>query len=212
MMRTNMNSLLPLLVVALVPVAAGCTLGRTAPFDSVKDVTVMRLQGQEAPQNSAGPFGALLVIPGIPPELQQMGQQAMQGLQQMLPPGLIPPGLIPGGGPMSQTPQNAPRFKNFVILGQMPLTDEETKEELLDLFGSEGSFAAEKGQCFTPGMGITMSRPNEPPVDLLISIQCNQAMGDGFKWPYPVNGFTPETKQKLTKIHEKLWGPVPPGA
>jgi hypothetical protein len=209
-----MNSLAPLLVVvALAPAAAGCIGGRTAPFSDVNkaQITVMRLQGQETPQNNAGPLGQLPAIPGIPPELQQMGQQAMQGLQQMLPPGLIPPGLIPGGG-LQQTPQNAPRFKNFVILAQMPLSDDETAEELLDVFGSESSFTAEKGNCFTPGMGVTMGRPNEPPVDLLISIQCNQAMGDGFKWPYPANGFSPEAKQRLTRIYEKLWGPVPPGA
>ena len=35
---------------------------------------------------------------------------------------------------------------------------------------------------------------------------------DGARWPYPVNGFTPETRAHLSKIYEKMWGPVPPGA
>jgi hypothetical protein len=177
-------------------------------------ITVLKLQGQEAPPVATAPApGQAPLIPGIPPELQQMGQQALQGLQAALPPGIIPPGLIPGQGapPVAQPAQ--PRFKNFVILGQQPLNDEEIKEELLDIFGSESSFSADRGNCFYPGLGISMVRPNSPvPVDLLVSLSCNQAQGDGFKWPYPVNGFTQETSQRLTKVYEKLFGPVPPGA
>jgi len=198
----------------LAPLAAlttGCA-GVAAPFNELdkSQVTVMRLQGQEAPQNQQAQLPQIPGLP-IPPELQQMGQQALQGLSQMLPPGLIPPGLIPGA-PMQQNQANLPRFKNFVVLAQMPLTDEDQKAELIDIFGHESNFQAEHGQCFTPGLGVSMTRQNGPPVDLLISIGCNQAMGDGFKWPHPVNGFTPETRTRLTKVYEKLWGPVPPGA
>jgi hypothetical protein len=202
-----------LLVLVATPFAAGC--GRTAPFNELdqSQITVMRLQGQEAPAPAAGGLaGAIPQIPGLPPEIQAMGQQALQNLQTMLPPGLIPPGLLPGLGGMAQPTQQLPRFKNFVVLASMPLSDEEAKDELLDIFGHESNFQAEHGQCFTPGLGVSMSRPNQPPVDLLISIQCNQAMGDGFTWPYASNGFTPESRQKLTKIYEKLWGPVPAGA
>ncbi len=203
----------------MAPFVYGCA-SRTAPFDQMDQaqITVLRLQGQEAPAPAPvtpAPAGPAL-IPGIPPELQQMGQQALQGLQQVLPPGVIPPGLIPGQPttPQVQPQQQLPRFKNFVILAQQPLVDEEAKNELLDIFGSESSFSGDRGNCFYPGLGISMVRPNNPvPVDLLVSFSCNQAMGDGFKWPYPMNGFTAETSERLSKIYQKLWGaPVPPGA
>jgi hypothetical protein len=204
----------------LAPLVTGCA-SRTAPFNDMDkaQITVLRLQGQEAPATPAATAatGATL-IPGIPPELQQMGQAALQGLQQVLPPGVIPPGLLPGqpATPVVQPAQ--PRFKNFVILSQRQLTsddaDEELKDQMLDIFGDEDSFSGERGNCFYPGLGISMVRPNSPtpPVDLLISLSCNQAMGDGFRWPYPTNGFTAETHQKLARLYEKLWGPVPPGA
>jgi hypothetical protein len=215
MLRISMTPLRTLAVLAfLAPFTTGC-FGRTAPFNSLDKapITVMRLQGQEAPQAAAQ--AQLPQIPGlpIPPEFQQQMQQAVQGLAQMLPPGLIPPGLIPGAPMGQQNTANLPRFKNFVILAQMPMTDDDARDELLDIFGHESSFSADKGQCFTPGMGISIARGgSEPPVDLLISISCNQAMGDGFKWPYEKNGLTPETKTRLTHMYEKLWGPVPPGA
>jgi hypothetical protein len=106
------------------------------------------------------------------------------------------------------------RFLNFVVLGKQPLMDEEVKTEILDIFGDEGSFSADRGNCFYPGFGLSMVRPNNSmPVNLLISFSCNQAMGEGFKWPYKVNGFTPETHQRLSKIYENIWRmQVPPGA
>jgi hypothetical protein len=57
-----------------------------------------------------------------------------------------------------------------------------------------------------------MQRPNAPEVDLLVSLSCNQVKMDGARWPFPVNGFTPDARNHLAKIYEKLWGPVPPGA
>jgi hypothetical protein len=203
----------------MAPFVYGCA-ARTAPFNEMDEaqITVLRLQGQEAPPvqpATPAPGQPPQLIPGlpIPPELQQMGQQALQGLQQMLPPGVLPPGLVPGQAAPAPVAPPQPRFKNYVILAQTPLTDEEIKEEILDIFGDEDSFSAERGQCFFPGMGVSMVRPSNPvPVDLLISLSCNQAMGDGFRWPYPTNGFTPDTHQRLSKVYEKLWGPVPPGA
>src|SRR5262249_43026972 len=150
--RPSRASLGVFVVVAALPLATGCIGGREAPFNEPADkaqITVMRLQGQEAPPNNGGPPARPPALPGIPPELQQRGQQPSQGLQRVPPPGLIPPGLIPGATPVQQ---NAPRFKNFVILAQMPLADEEAKDELLDVFGHEGNFTAEKQQCFTPGL------------------------------------------------------------
>ena len=217
-MNRSLLSLTGLLVV--LPLAAGCA-SRTAPFNEMDQaqITVLRLQGQEvqpAPQPAAT---APTLIPGMPADLQAIGQQAAAAINQAVP-GLIPPNLLPGANPQPQQPvqQQQPRFKNFVILAQMPLTDESVKNEILDIFGSEKSFQVDRGNCFFPGMGISMQRAPQAnqapqaPVDLLISLSCNQAMGDGFRWPYPNNGFTPDAHQRLTKIFEKLWGPVPSGA
>lgn len=206
-------------LMVVLPLAAGCA-SRTAPFNEMDQaqITVLRLQGQEVQQQPQPAATNPTLIPGMPADLQALGQQAAAAINQAVP-GLIPPNLLPGATQPTQPAQPpAPRFKNFVILAQMPLTDEGVKNEILDIFGSEKSFQADRGNCFFPGMGISMQRAPQqnqapqPPVDLLISLSCNQAMGDGFRWPYPVNGFTPDTHQRLTKVFEKLWGPVPPGA
>ena len=210
----------------LTPFAVGCA-SRTAPFDTMDkaQITVLRLQGVEQPPQAApaapqpaNPLGLPAIpIPGLSPEQQAQLQAAGNQILNGLPPGLIPPGLIPGAGtPQPQAmpqQQQLPRFKGFVILAQMPLSDVKVKDEILDLFGSEKSFQAGHAQCFTPGMGIAMTspdKPGQPPVELLVSLSCNQAMGDGFKWPYKTNGFTPDTSQRLAKVYEKLWGAVPP--
>lgn len=217
-MNRSLLSLTALLVV--LPLAAGCT-SRTAPFNEMDQaqITVLRLQGQEPPPQPVAQPAQPGLIPGIPAELQAGAAALGQAVNQAVP-GLIPPGLLPGLTPQVQQPVQPPqpRFKNFIILAQMPLTDENVKNEILDVFGSEKSFQADRGNCFFPGMGISMQRAPQanqapqPPVDVLISLSCNQAMGDGFRWPYPYNGFTPEAHQRLTKVFEKLWGPVPSGA
>ena len=155
------------------------------------------------------------LIPGIPPELQKLGEQAAAGLQGVLPPGLIPPGLIPGMQPAQPQPmaQQLPHFKQFVIIGQpIQLNDEDVHGQILDLFGSEDSFQADHPNCFSPGMGISINRSGQPPVDLLVSFSCSQAMGDGFRWPHKVNGLTPDANKTLSGIFAKFFGPVPPGA
>lgn len=203
----------------LVPLATGCA-SRTAPFNDMDQaqITVLRLQGQEQPAPiTTTPTTGTTLIPGIPPELQQMGQAALQGLQQVLPPGVIPPGLLPGQPTTPVVTQPVqPRFKNFVILSQRQLSgddaDTDLKDQILDVFGDEDSFSTDRSSCFYPGLGVSIVRPNSTPVDLLISLSCNQAQGDGFKWPYAKNSFTSDTHGKLSKIYEKLWGPVPPGA
>jgi hypothetical protein len=152
----------------------------------------------------------------MPADLAQLGQQIAQGAQAALP-GLIPPGLIPGVGTPATTtmPQQPPvdMFKAWAVVGQrMQVTDEDTREEILDLFGDEDSFQAERGNCFSPGMGISIARSGGAPIDLMVSLSCSQAQGDGFQWPYKVNGLTPDTSSRLAKIFEKFFGPVPPGA
>jgi hypothetical protein len=159
------------------------------------------------------PHGPATGIPGlpslpIPAELQQLGQQVLQGLQGAVP-GVIPPGTLPGTQPAQPA---LPQFKGMSIVAQMPVTDEHLKDELLDIFGHESNFSNQVGNCFSPGMGIVMQRPNAPEVDLVVSLSCNQTKIDGARWPYPANGFTPEARAHLAKIYEKLWGPVPSGA
>lgn len=191
---------------------AGCA-SRAAPFNDLDDasVTVLKLQGQEMAPTPMGPAAAspfpMLPIPGITPEQIQQGLGALQG---MLPPGLIPPGLIPAPGGAMPAPANAPRFNGFVILAQQPLMDDEMKDEILDVFGDEESFSANRGSCFFPGLGFVFQDPSMPTVELMVSFSCNQAMGNGFRWPHDQNGLTPESANTLRLIHERLFGPVPP--
>jgi hypothetical protein len=218
---TTMNSRSTFAVLALLaPLAIGCA-GRTAPFNEMDkaQITVLRLSQPPPPVTAPSALPGvpgLPGIPGIPPELQQMGQQVLAGVQQALPPGILPPGLIPGAQPAQPAapvqPQ-VPLYKNaFAITAQMPLTDETLKNDLLDLLGKEDNFKGSRGNCFMPGMAISMQRPGQPPADVMISLSCNQAVGDGFKWPYAGNGFSPEAHDKMTQIYTKLWGPVPAGA
>lgn len=195
-------------LVAILPLAFGCA-ARTAPFDQMDraQVTVLRLQ---APQQQA-PLGG--VLPGglpVPPEMQQMGQAVLQGVQQALPGlGNALPGLIPGA---QQQQQQFPQFKGYSIVQTAPM-DDSLKDQLLDIFGSESSFSNQVQNCFTPGMGIVLQQPNAPEVDLIISFSCNQAKMDGARWPYPVNGFTPDARTQLAQIYERVFGAqVPPGA
>lgn len=170
-------------------------------------MTVLRLS-QPQPQQAAGIPG-VPGIPGlpIPQEWQQAGQQVLQGMGGMIP-GLG--GMIPGQQPQQQPA--AQQFKGYTVGGAMPLADDRLKDEIIDVFGHESNFNANRGNCFTPGMGVVLQRPNAPPVELLVSFTCNQAMMDGARWPYQVNGFTPEARDRLSKVYEKLFGPVPAGS
>lgn len=205
----------------LVPCAVGCA-SRAAPFDDMDQaqITVLRLQGVEPPPVVAPPVAAVpgipgLAIPGLSPEQQAQLNAAGQGLLQgatTLIPGLG--NLLPGAGGAAPAPvvQEQPRFKGFVILAQMPLNNDTIKDDLLDIFGDEDSFqAGSNPSCMTPGMGVSMARPNAAPVELLISFSCQRAVGDGFAWPHKADGFTPDTAQKLNSIYQQLWmQPVPP--
>ena len=207
-------------LVAVAPLTTGITgcVSRAAPFDGLDEasVTILKLQGMEtaampmAPQ--ASPF-PMLPIPGLTPEQQAQMQQGLQALgaqvQQVIP-GLIPPGMIPAPGGTPMAPATAPRFNGFVILAQQPLMDEDMKSDLLDLFGDEESFSGNRGNCFHPGLGVVFQDPSMPNVEVMISFSCNQAMGNGFRWPHDVNGLTPESSNTLRIIHERLFGPVPP--
>jgi hypothetical protein len=204
-----------LAVVALAPLATGCA-SRAAPFDGLDaaQTTILKLgpQGAAAPVPGAAPGGFNLPIPGLTPEMQAQIQAGLGQLGQqaggLIPPGLLPPGLIPT---MPGTPaQQAPQFNGFAILGQQPVMEEDMKDDLLDLFGDSDSFSRTAGNCFTPGMGIVFQDPSMPNVEIMVSFSCNQAMGNGFRWPHETNGFTPETSEKLRVVYERLFGALPP--
>lgn len=203
----------------LVPLAAGCA-GRTAPFNEMDkaQITVLRLSQPPPPAApvAATPTGIPgLAIPGLTPEMTQMGNTLLQGAAAALPPGLIPPGLIPGTTattPTAPVQPQAPLFKNsFAILAQQNVTDENLRNEILDILGSEDSFSGTPGQCFTPGMAFSMMRPGLAPADVMVSLSCNQVKADGFQWPYKGNGFSPEAQSKMAAVYAKIWGPVPAG-
>jgi hypothetical protein len=208
LVHTAMNHLPKIAgLVALLPLAFGCA-ARQAPFDTLdrSQVTVLRLK-QPQP-GAASP--SVPTIPGLPAELQQMGQAVLQGAQTVVPglSNMLPPGLIPG---QQQQQQQLAQFKGYSIESQA-LADDHIRDAVLDLFGHESSFTATQQNCFSPGMAFVFQRPNAPQVEILISLSCNQAKIDGAQWPYPVNGFTPDTRNELGKIYEKLFGQVPPGA
>jgi hypothetical protein len=119
-------------------------------------------------------------------------------------PGLPPIPGLPGAQPAQ------PKFNGYSILGQS-YGDDDSKDEVLDLFGDEDSFNQNRGQCFTPGMAfIFQPSDGSPNVELMVSFSCNQAVGNGFQWPYSANGFTPESANKLRNIYQRAFQTPPP--
>ncbi len=209
-LRGLLGTLKVALVVGGVAAATGCAGKPAAPFDTLKtsQVTAFRLQNYEPPAAQAPQAGG---IPGLPPEIQQWVQAGAQGLQQLIPPGLLPPGLLGGtsGAPLQAAP-DAPRFPlaapNFRILSQTPVIDEDLKEDLGDLFGSEKSFDSSQANCMYAEMGLAFSSAmgnNE----LLVSFSCNRVEARGFAWPHSSTGMKPNTVKKLSELVAKLWPP-----
>jgi hypothetical protein len=210
-------------LVALGALASACASKPAAPFDTLKNaqVTALWLQNYEPPEQAQAapePQQPGMAVPGLPPEIQQWAQQALPGLQQLLPPGLIPPGMLEGmQQPQQQAappPQQAaaPRFPmsppNFRILTQTPVMDPELKEQLAELLGDEDNFQAEHNNCLYAEMGLSWSpAPGAPPNDLLVSYSCNRVEARGFAWPHPYRGMKPDTHKELAGIVQKLWPP-----
>lgn len=213
----NMTSTLKAASVLALAVSSMACASRTAPFDDLDQaqVTILKLQqpAAVAPIPGAPTGGLPFAIPGLSPEqqaqlgtaFQQSFQQGATLLQQILP-GFQIPGMPTGTAPVQQP---ARTFNGFAVAGETPLADEDMREELLDIFGDEESFNGNRGQCFTPGMGVVFSDPQKGNVELMVSFACNQVQGNGFQWPYPVNGMTPTTFGKLRRIYEQMWGPLP---
>jgi len=211
---TATRSVLGLLV--LVPLAAGCS-GRASPFNDMDQaqVTILKLQGQPQPSLIPGaqPGGGLpmIPIPGLSPDqnqqLQQGANQLLQGAGQLIPGFQIPgmPGAQPG-----VMPQQQQMFNGFAVQASTPVADENTRNKLLDLFGKDDSFNTQVGPCFTPGMGVIFSDPKHGNVELMVSFACNQVQGNGFKWPHPSNGMTPDTSNQLRMIYQQFFMQPPP--
>lgn len=188
------------------PLAAGCNK-RTAPFGNLDDasMTILKLQGD---QNANNPLsGFPIPIPGMTQEQQQqLGQipgQILGPFQQMIP-------QIPGL-PFFGANANQPKFNNYTVLGSS-YGDDDTKSEILDIFGHEDSFNQNRGQCFSPEMAVVFTPADgSPNVELMVSFACNQAVGNGFQWPYPSNGLTNETSNKLRTIYSRSFQTVPQG-
>jgi hypothetical protein len=211
-MRLSLQSS-ALLTVALATV--GCASTPAAPFDSLKtaNATAFRLQNFEppaAPVAAPGAPGAAAPIPGVPPEIMSWIQQGAQGLQQLIPPGILPalPGAVPA--PAAPVAAQVPRFHGFRILGQTPVTDQDLREELGELLGDEDSFDNKYARCapgvIYPEMGLSFAGgPTAQPSDILISFSCSQIVSRSFAWPHPATGLKPETVSKLTETVQKLW-------
>jgi len=195
------------------PVVAGCS-GRASPFNDLDNaqVTILKLQGQQTPSPIPGAQPGqfpTLPIPGLTPEqqaqLQQGAQQFGQAVGQMIP-GLQLPGM-PGTQPVQQPQQT---FNGSVVLGSTPVADEDMKNRLLDDFGKEDNFNRNVGPCFTPGMGVVFSDPKKGNIELMVSFSCNQVQGNGFRWPHPANGMTPEVSNDLRMIYQQMFMQPPP--
>jgi hypothetical protein len=183
--------------------AGGCASAPAAPFDTLKNsqLVAYRLQNYEPPAAPvatapAGQPGALPVIPGLPPEIQQWAQQALPGLQQLIPPGILPP--MPGAAaPVPAPAAQVPRFVDFRILGQTQVLDPELREDLGDLLGDEDNFQAQHSGCMYPELGLSFTSQSGQRNDLLISFSCNQINAVNFTWPHASSGMSPDLVKKL---------------
>jgi hypothetical protein len=192
-------------------VTVGCAGKPAPPFDTLKtaNLTAFRLQNYEPPPpapGTAAPTGPF----GFPPEIQAWANQAGQGLQQLLPPGLLPPGMFPQGGgpaaPPTAAQDTTPRFHGFRILGQTQVIDEDLKDELAKILGKESNFDNNHPACLYAEMGLSFSSGG-PSNDMLISFSCNQVNARTFAWPHPATGMKPKTVQNLSEVVQKLWPP-----
>ena len=196
-----------------------CASAPAAPFDALKNsnATAYRLQNFEppaatvpAPGTPGAPGAAPLSIPGVPPEIMSWIQTGAQGLQQLIPPGILPglPGA-PGVAAAPVAPQ-APRFHNYRILAQTQVMDEDLREKLGEILGDSDSFDNQYARCapgvIYPEMGLSFSLgPTAQPSDVLISFSCSQVVSRSFAWPHPSTGMKPDTIASLTEVVQKLW-------
>jgi len=212
-MRSHTSFLATTLLAGLSSMA--CASAPAAPFDSLKNAnaTAYRLQNFEPPAAAApaagAPGAAPLAIPGVPPEIMSWIQTGAQGLQQLIPPGILP-GLPGAAAPTVAAAPEAPRFHNYRILGQTQIMDPDLREKLGDILGNPSSFDNQYARCapgvIYPEMGLSFSTgPTAVPSDVLVSFSCSQAVSRSFAWPHPATGLKPDTVASLTELVQKLW-------
>jgi hypothetical protein len=193
----------------------GCASAPAAPFDTLKtaNVSAFRLQNYEPPAAVPVMPAAGGIIPGLPPEITQWAQQALPGLSQLIPPGLLPPGLLQGmsaqPAPVQQQQQEI-RFPmsqpNFRILGQAQVIDPDLREALGKLLGNPDSFQADHANCMYAEMGLSFTGSlGGAPNDMLISFSCNTVEARSFAWPHPNRGLKPDTVKQLDALVQKIW-------
>lgn len=192
--------------VLLGAIATGCASSPVAPFNQLEksNLLVFRLQNYEPPPAPAPAAGQPVpLLQGLPPEIQTWIQQGAQGLQQLIPPGLL--NNLTQGAAAPPAP-DAPRFYGFRILGQTQVADPDLKKQLASLFGTKDNFEAPKTNCLYPELGFSFGPgPGSPSNDFLVSFSCNQVQSRSFPWPYPYTGMTSNTVSDLTQIVKKLW-------
>ena len=187
-------------------ISAGCASAPAAPFNQLEksNLLVFRLQNYEPPPAPAPAVGqAAPILQGLPPEIQSWIQQGAQGLQQLIPPGLLPNLAQAAAAPPAP---DSPRFYGFRILGQTQVADPDLKRQLADLFGTKDNFEVPKTNCLYPELGFSFGPgPGSPSNDFLVSFSCNQVQARSFPWPHPYTGMTSNTVTNLTQIVKKLW-------
>ncbi len=200
-----------LVSIGLLAVAtAGCASSPAAPFNQMEKGSVLafRLQNYEPPPPPAGaaaPQGQQLLA-GIPPEIQQWIAQGAQGLQQLIPPGLLPPNLLSGAAPAAPVQQEVPRFYGFRILGQTQVMDSELRTQLAELFGDPDRYEQPKSNCMYPEMGVAFGpSPGAPTYDFLVSFSCNQVQAKNFAWPHPQTGLKSDAVRDLSELVRRIW-------
>jgi hypothetical protein len=180
--------------------AAGCST-LSPPFDKMKDsqMTVYRLQNFEPPAAQAqASTGAGFQLPA-------QIQQWIQAGASLLPPGLLPPGLIPGSAPAAQPATDAPRFYNFRILAWQPVNDTGARSDILDVFGHSSSFQNPSESCVYAEFGFAMAGADGSHADILTSLSCGTVQANGFNWPYPQTGLTPDASKKIASIAQRVF-------
>ncbi|HVH43169.1 MAG TPA: hypothetical protein VM925_12530 [Labilithrix sp.] len=211
MKRLAAVALLGLGSLFVLPFQTGCSSSLSQPFEGMKNqpVTVHRLLDFEQP---AAQGGAAPGVPQLPPQIQQW----LSGAGALLPPGLIPPGLLPGTA--APAAENVQRFYNFRIVGTASVTDNKTREEIIEIFGKESNFQNPRQSCMyaefgfqigqAPPGGMVQGAPNpNAPADILVSLSCEQVQMFNHAWPYGTKtGLTPDASSKILAIVRRVFG------
>ena len=195
-----------LLALTCLGLTLSCASSPARPFDTLKDsqVSALRLQNYEPPEGQQS-------AQSLPQQIQQWVQAGAQGLEPLIPPGLLPPGTLQGianaTGQAMQPPLQTPRFHSFRILGQQGVISPRLKDELAELFGNEDNFQEQHLGCLYPEMGLSFYvTANTTPNDILISFSCKQVAAVTFPWPHGnKTGMTPDMVKELTSLVQQIW-------